>query len=79
MLINSEYYVETNFDNTYKIGTYKAIMWPTDEITPPEIHVRDSYNSLQTDAFILGVLLFNMITPGYKPWAESATKDDPVF
>ena len=20
-----------------------------------------------------------MITPGYKPWAESATKDDPAF
>ena len=20
-----------------------------------------------------------MITPGYKPWAESATKDDPIF
>ena len=20
-----------------------------------------------------------MVTPGYKPWAESATKDDPVF
>ena len=61
------------------IGNYKAINWAYNEITPPEVHTSGSYNTVQTDVFILGVLLFNMITPGYKPWAESATKDDAIF